>query len=80
MDAIIPEITAAAKDVAAKPTEKKPLERLEKAKQAADDVFIVSHRSSNEDTNYKPRYYTMLLIWEPSCLLMLVSKMMTSPG
>lgn len=38
LDTIIPEIKAAAKDVAAKPTEKKALERLDKAKQAAEDV------------------------------------------
>jgi hypothetical protein len=42
LEAIVPEISAAAKDVAAKPTEKKPLERLEKAKQAAEDVLISS--------------------------------------
>ena len=38
LESIVPEIAAAAKDVASKPTEKKPLERLEKAKHAAEAV------------------------------------------
>jgi hypothetical protein len=39
LDTLLPEIAQAAKDVAAKPTEKKPLERLEKAKLATEQVL-----------------------------------------